>query len=471
MKRLFVVFMLMFPVPLFAVAFGAKTQWNVTTGGANTNGGAFDPGVVSPGTDESGGGGTSLSCTVQTTTTQVICAPVISSTTHGPGNFVGALTGSGCSATPVYNEELSQSGGTGTFSLSWGTAGSVCTTTMGGPLASMYAPLLATASGGAVSGNTINVQTGTYTISATPTISNPASTLLFFVGYGSSYGDGGTPPLITTATNSVTTFTPTSAIASNFTNMHFSNTAGTRGTGFTGTSSAFYFNNCVLDGFATAIISSGLTEVYNSTIENSTATGTNAQIEYSAGLTMVNSIVSGGASNGVYANLTSSTTSIINSRLNNNAAAGILVITSVLASTTLIGDNFSFNTGDGVKFLGFGASSGTVGTAIFQNNILYSNGGYGANFPTGTLPILTNNNNAYGANTPSARNNLPAGANDVTLGATPFTSSGSGDWSLNTTSNGGALLRGTGFPAYRDIGPLQHQDSATTTIVNSGYVN
>src|SRR5580692_1637355 len=56
----------------------------------------------------------------------------------------------------------------------------------------------------AASGDTIAIQTGTYTITTAMAITQ---TSIEFQGYGTTPGDYGTPPLITTSTNNVTLFT------------------------------------------------------------------------------------------------------------------------------------------------------------------------------------------------------------------------------------------------------------------------
>ena len=64
--------------------------------------------------------------------------------------------------------------------------------------------------------------------------------------------------------------------------------------------------------------------------------------------------------------------------------------------------------------------------------------------------------------------NLTAGANNVTLTATPFTSSGTNDFSLNNTAGGGAALKNAGYPGvtsaigtgYQSIGALQPAQAA-----------
>ena len=128
------------------------------------------------------------------------------------------------------------------------------------------------------------------------------------------------------------------------------------------------------------------------------------------------------------------------------------------------------NSGDGIAF------TGSYESASLVNNILVSNGGYGVNFGTSQgwqAPVF--NYNAYYNNTSGARNNLLAGANDVTLTGSPFTNGASGDFSLNNTAGAGAACRAAGFPGvfpggstgYGDLGPIQHQDSGGSASYES----
>lgn len=126
------------------------------------------------------------------------------------------------------------------------------------------------------------------------------------------------------------------------------------------------------------------------------------------------------------------------------------------------------NSGDGV------ALTGSYQSATLLNNILVSNGGYGIDFGTAQgwqAPVF--NYNAFYSNTSGARNNVLAGANDVTLTGSPFTNGASGDFSLNNTAGAGAACRAVGYPgvfpgglttSYLDIGAAQHQDSGGGSI-------
>ena len=162
--------------------------------------------------------------------------------------------------------------------------------------------------------------------------------------------------------------------------------------------------------------------------------------------------------------------------------------TSSLAQTYIYRNVIVNNTGDGINITYVNAqlvrienntiagnssdgSDDTTGYGVpllsIYNNIFDSNGGYGLNLPSSSRsPVMVNN--AYRNNTSGERSStVPAGENDITLSADPFTDSASGDWSLNTTAGGGAELRSISYPTafpdgqtstYLDIGAVQHAD-------------
>lgn len=149
----------------------------------------------------------------------------------------------------------------------------------------------------------------------------------------------------------------------------------------------------------------------------------------------------------------------------------------------------SYNNGrDGVRF----ADAGSAAAASVLNCILAQNGGYGLNSAVTNWsagPCPTFDRNGFYSNTSGARNQLPAGTNDVTCSGNPFTNAAAGDFSLNATAGAGAALRAAGFPGvmpgglttgYADIGAAQHQDAGgggTTTnyiinqVINKYFVN
>jgi len=133
------------------------------------------------------------------------------------------------------------------------------------------------------------------------------------------------------------------------------------------------------------------------------------------------------------------------------------------------------NSGSGISF------GGSYGSGTVENCILVSNGAYGVTWAaTQRNAGLSWNYNAFYNNTSGARNNVIAGANDVTLTGDPFTNGAAGDFSLNSTAGAGAACRAVGFPGvfpgglttgYLDIGAAQHQDSGGSgggLLVNPG---
>lgn len=120
---------------------------------------------------------------------------------------------------------------------------------------------------------------------------------------------------------------------------------------------------------------------------------------------------------------------------------------------------------------GLALSGGYNNTVLIENCVIYGNGGYGIS--GSTWPALCNADyNAIGANTSGDRVGMQAGPHDVSLSADPYTgvnatSIANADsvddvfalFLPNNTSGGGAALRGVGYPNYRDIGAVQHQDT------------
>ena len=112
------------------------------------------------------------------------------------------------------------------------------------------------------------------------------------------------------------------------------------------------------------------------------------------------------------------------------------------------------------------------------NSIFANNTNYGIDWPSGKdFGVGLNFNNAYYSNGSGQRNNWPAGTDDVTLTADPFTNAVSNDYTLNNNNPGGAELRGMGAVGdtdqdgsrdnYPDIGALQHEyaGGAEATII------
>ncbi len=474
MTRLIVILALLFStLPAFAT-FGAASAWDVRTTGVDTNGGAYDSGVGSPGTNESLGSSVAITITLTGTTTGT-GSPAFTSTTHGPGNFVHIASGAGC--TTGWFEILSQSAGTATFDHAMGVSTNVCVGVIGG---SLLTPV--TAMNLMATSNTVWVQSGTYTQTTQGLVNNALNpTIAFITGYNTTHGDGGTAPLLTTATNSIDIIRLGTASTSFwiFTNLSFSNTAGTRGKGiqdYTGNSLTVSCTQCTFDGFLNAFNgdnsgSDGIfTNLYLDRVEIKNSTGDGIFNVQATTLAIVNCYIHD------------------NQRGSNTAFAAQIVVGSIFTNNSLDGlkvgggNNLqvtnSVFTGSTNAGSGAGIRYDTVATGIvnLQNNILYGNRtGFSVN--SGTPLIMANNNNAYGNNSVADRFGISAGTNDVALSAGPFTNSGAGDYSLNSTAGGGAAARGAGYPgifpggtttAHADIGAVQGASSGSSTGGNFG---
>lgn len=436
-------------------AFNATLQWDVRTGGADTNSGAYDASVASPGTDESqGNSGTAITCTIQGTTTLTICIPAISSTTHGPGNTFIVASGAGCT-TGTY-ELLSQSAGTGTFDRSLGTAASVCVGVMGGSKLTIAAALALMAAG-----NTTWVQNGTYTL--TTALSPQNINRQSIAGYTTTHGDVAAPcssncPLLTTATNSTKIIVPTVGSSQQpfvMKNFKLTTTASVKTSAISFTNNgAVNLDNLVIDGFTICIDWSGAsanpltisgTEIKNCTSDAIKLSGFT--------INLINDYIHNNT--GWCANDTSAMTFVVvNTVCATNAGGGITANNQI----SVVNSVFYGQTGAGVV-LGQGTTS-----ASFANNVFWNNSTYGISQPgSGNTAVGFYQSNAYGSNGTATTRNITTltSAADITIVADPFTAASSGDYSLNSTASA-TLLKGTGFPGvagygtgHISVGPVQ----------------
>lgn len=173
-------------------------------------------------------------------------------------------------------------------------------------------------------------------------------------------------------------------------------------------------------------------------------------------------------------------------------AHGVIISANAGENVTLIDPLIHDNTGNGIKQTqldhschvsgGVIARNGlngadfslvtvnsNVSNTIFERTIFYGNTG------TGLLgraaDFVTAYRCAFGANG-TAMTSVTDDFNTITLTADPFTNAANGDFRLNNTAGGGALLRAiteshlfdlAAYPtgvatSYADIGPLQHQE-------------
>lgn len=436
--------------PICFGAFGAATAWDVRSAtGLDTNGGGFDSGVGFPGTNESLGSGTAITITLTGTTTGT-GSPAFSSTTHGPGNLVHIASGSGC--TTGWFEIVSVSGATATFDHTMGASTNVCTGTIGGSLLT-----LAQANTNSVASNQIWIQ-GTFTLTSTLSV---AQSVITFTGYTTAHGDAGNSPVatITTATNSTDLMSTSSGSPGTQTwqNILFTNTAGTPANGIVqlsnhGSQQVWVFVSCKFSGFTTAINSDDIGahfDVEQIYLSNCIITASTTQPV----------IINGGNNSPglIVLYIQGSTISANAGSINDRSQGGTLIVdrSLIVGSTSGAGINWlgdaiisnstiASNFGDGIAIAGY-----SYAPVLISNTIFYGNGGYGINQNISQVILgnaLASRVNAFGSNTSGAAHNWSNAPADLVLTANPFTNAGSGNYALNSTTGGGALLKGAGFP-------------------------
>ncbi len=430
-------------------AFGAASAWDVRTagnGGADTNGGAFDAGVAAPGTDESMGAGTAM--TIVSAGTTGTCTPACTSTTHGPGNFFHVA--SGC--TVGWYEIISQAAGTVTFDKTTGAG--TCVGVFGGSLLTLTQALTNPATY-----NSINIQTGTYTV--TVGITGSGSTILNIIGYQTIHGDNGTCPTITTATNSVNLISLGAFSGQDWklTNLCLTSTAGTPGTGVIASFQNVWLDHVTVSGFSTGLTAVNSTWVHvtgNSSFTNCSATGVQ---------------VGGGA-----AIILDSVFACANTASGVQASSGMFVIAR---GNTFNGNSIGLDLGNGPRYDVEGNTFYNNASVGFKYQIGGANPNLGRMFSnafvnnTCAISLTANpigglsNATASGVNAFGNNGSLSCGAvtytqqaSDKTLTAGPFVNAGTGDFTPNSVVGGGLLLKGAGFPLNFDIGAWQSAASA-----------
>lgn len=454
------------------MALSALMQWEVRTGGANTNGGGFKAGASGTDWTQQNGAQYSVTDGVANGTTTLTSATA-NFGTDVVGNVIYVTGGTGSIVAGWYEIVTRTSASAIVVDRSTGlTAGTGVTLKIGGALLTIGQAITNT-----VAGNDIWVQgPGTFSITSGLVIpagvDNTDGTHL--IGYNATRGD-----------NPRTTGRPTILV------NNAAIAAVTQSNSYT------YCGFFILDGGVGA--SKGTIGV-NQTAEFTTTEGCSATGFTTSGfsltdgrLTAINceayAMVAGATGGFVW----SSIARLLWCYSHDNPCHGFAATAAAAASAHgCISDS---NTGASSD--GFNVGGGIGGTAltnciaynngrsgfiynsyclnpVLQNCIAYANTAYGVRSESGGATQgkgATMNFNAFGANGTAARSNVIAGANDVTLTADPFTNAAGGDFTLNTTAGGGAALRAAGFPGvmtgmtpagYADIGTYQHQDPTST---------
>ena len=489
-------------LPLYA-AISPKTTWEVRATGNDTNGGGFVTGAT--GTDYSQNDNANAaacsncgSATVDLSTTDAVTAnstTVTSATCNCGTTLIGNLiylvgTGTTTGWYEVKNVvAASPPAAVLTVDRATGsTGGTGVTMNIGGALAT-----LGQLNANMAKGNQAYVKSGTYTRTTTITVtlsclansSGAEQDVCYINGYGATRNDGGARPLITTATDSTDIYSLNGSSGMVWNHLSFSSTATTRADAFhTASGQAYYTGilDCVFDGLAQAIRADtnaiNPLIIQNSEIKNSTTAATGAVVNKGT-TALLGDYIHNNTAHGFQPTLstTAGAVTAVGSVFASNGGAGIEIASGDEATPEwliFISGNVFYKNGTSGFFQGDGSQP-----VMLENNVFDQNTRYGWEIPsagTGVNPpyASVNRNNAYYLNGMGQRLNAPAGANDVTLSADPFTAPAGPDFTLNSTSGGGAACKAVGYPGvtlfgtgYLDIGALQSQAGAGPATTHS----
>lgn len=425
------------------MAISASTEWEVRPGaGSDSNSGGFVAGAS--GVDYSQQNAAQYGFTDLVLVTTTTC----SSASHTfDADDVGNLIyiSAGTNFTVGRYQIVSVAAGVATLDRVAGTAGATGGTyAVGGALAT-----ISTAVANYVGGNHVYIKaTGTITYTSAITIAAiTTGTFVTFEGYTTTRGDNGRVT-ITTSTNSVAFMTLNANISGFiFKNLNASNTAATRARfvqATSGTHTGVHFYNCILDGFSEAIqfVAAPGFAMFNCEVKNCTGDGITIGTVNANNSALLSECwfhdnggdgaqIAGG--NGVCV--------VRKCAFEGNTGDGLRLVDSTGTSGNKIvildGCCFVGNGSDGVEVV-----NNTIGLAS-KNCIYWNNTGESINYVSGGQAFKLARTNGYD----SAPVNFPADDDDVTITADPFTDFANGDYSLNSTSGGGADLKTVGSPS------------------------
>lgn len=433
------------------MALPAATVFEVRTTGSDSNGGGFVAGAS--GTDYSQQDSAQYSGTnlvIDGTTNTKVTSATHNFVATDVGNLIQITAGTGF--TTGFYQIVSVASNAATLDRSAGTLGSTGGTfAVGGALVS-----IGKASSGAVTGCTIYLKAGTYSITSASTnvaggCMSPAASSVKVVGYSATRGDaptGSSRPVL--QASGITSFTIYTANSSgSIENVILDGNSLTSGRGMSGGGGRAYnckAVNCKNNGFNSGVY------VF---CEASGCSGSNTAGFASCTTMRCYSHDHVSSCNGFDGGMnTFSIAYNCNGSGFSDGAAGSMSA----ANCSSYG-----NAGDGFK-LSAGAGNSAC---VISNCIAYGNTGFGVRGPSSD-----SGRSVYsvfvGSNTAGAVTGTYNGSGQVTLTADPFTNAAGGDFSLNNTAGGGAAVRGAGVPGtfpgisttgYSDGGAVQHQDA------------
>lgn len=337
-------------------------------------------------------------------------------------------------------------------------AGAAGAVSIGGALASigLVGSLL-------VANNTVFIRSGTYLVtSATTNIAGGCMTVVHPTGYisvhgyGSSRLDSTARPILRASGISSFTLINYSGDTSIWSNLELDGAGLSSGKGIwaSGNNRVGYVVNCVFRNFTNnALSATGTRSAYAA---NCLATGCSTQPAFHS------------SSVNTFKNCVA-----INNTATGFAMASAWALDCISANNTgATSDGFNTNGNNYANFIGCVAyGNGRDGIRIegasghVPNCVAVSNGGYGVNvttyaaFPAEGVALWGNTSGGIANSTLFWRNNT------ITLSASPFVDAANGDFRLNDTPGGGALLRSVGYPSafpglplttnFGDIGAVQ----------------
>lgn len=423
------------------------TVWEIRTTGSDTQcSGGFNP--------ARGGTDYSQQNTAQVTGTVTSASSVVTATTS---IFTAAMVGNIITDGTTFKEIITFTNAT-TVSVDSSPSWTAATIYVGGALATpgKCAPLV-------VSNNTVNQQTGTYNINLTSTVNTPGgpvsilagATQISWKGYAVTHGDLGAPPVfLITGYANVAAFSILSiwGILENIIVDFNGNTTLNNGNGISTITAGSRVYNCTVKGGATIGITAQIPI-------NCLVTGCIAgQSAFFITLLAIGCIAEANLGNGF---ISSQDTCILNNCISyGNSGHGFVEN----AGITII--NCTAFSNGGAGFVGAAGGRNT----FVSNSIFYGNGQWGIDGSTNTSAATPQFFScAIGGNTAGSFRGFTGAEiiNQIALTVNPFVSSATGNFSLNSTSGGGALCRGVGyiggtFPlgltiGFPDVGAVQHQ--------------
>lgn len=426
------------------MALSAATVWNVRTDGDDTNGGGY----VSGGTDHSLQAGTVYSVTDGVTNgTTTITSATAAFGTDVVGNIMYVQGGTGSVVANRYQIITRTSATAVVVDRTTGlTSGTGVTLKIGGALLS---PGLLTSSApcSAISGNAVNIKSGTYNITATTAVAGgviaPALRIKY-EGYGTTPGDLGTAPQLVASGISSAALVSLATDGSMIVNIGVSGASLTAIRGFTLEAVVAY--RC----YAALCPNSGFGGAADTTFVDCWATlcETAGFIGGSAFYCTAHDNAAPGFSN------VKTVGCIADSNTGGTSDGFLLGATDGVSAVNCVSYN---NDRDGFRC--------TADANLVMNCLSASNTGVGVNGQgTGTARLYcgTHDETATGGTIILEQGN-------ITGTGSFFTDAPNRDFSLNNTSGAGASARAAGFPGalldggtgYIDMGALQHQDSGS----------